>query len=696
MDKPFFSVKAHDSIINAIDGNKATLSVDVVWATQGVSRCKGPGPVEVVTGSRDGSVKIWDPRTQDPVVCLEPVPDARAASAGVSVADCWAVAFGNAYNEIERVVAAGYDNGDIKLFDLRTMQLRWDTNVKNGVTHVAFDRKDIKMNKLAVSCLEATMIVYDMRTYNPTTGYSGCLEKVLTRGENQKNQPQGGAGTVWGCHFLPQNRDIWCTAGGSGGLFLHKYNYPMERETRDKNNNPVGVAGTCELLNQRDVSTQPIIAFDWHPDKEGLAVMGSLDQTVKVAIYKSQALNDSDVLFLESRVRTLENDVKALSAQLMDSQTELAVIREARDKYRDLYTRFAERHEELMVRLNTAEREREAAARDRERLQVFLKTCCEENNEDAYSLGVKLARSRETLRAMQGSLGYARSEITRLEQSNQELTEEIRRADRATREASILKAHFYSGESGVPDYDPSLRQALQEMEAIDAEIDKLDPAYATWKNRIKCLRAPNGYVTAEDASAGSTEVVVEYTASSCRETEEAPLQFAEENLCEILCSEIAFLERKLQRSEEYNKWGGSSPEMTVGDLSPMSFVSSRGAATPPSFGGWSLEEVSRRCDALEDEMQQIRARLVSTGGSVEAGGTVDKAVETSTCSDGGIATRIEPLEEEVRCARDEARRWKDAYRRLEQDQRKLIEASHEDEKHLQELSAQVQRSGFPS
>ncbi|KAF4731578.1 hypothetical protein FOZ63_013465, partial [Perkinsus olseni] len=102
---------------------------------------------------------------------------------------------------------------------------------------------------------------------------------------------------------------------------------------------------------------------------------------------KAQALNDSDVLFLESRVRTLENDVKALSAQLMDSQTELAVIREARDKYRDLYTRFAKRHEEPMVRLNTAEREREAAAKDRERLQVFLKTCCEENNEDAYSLG---------------------------------------------------------------------------------------------------------------------------------------------------------------------------------------------------------------------------------------------------------------------------------------------------------------------
>ncbi|KAF4747918.1 hypothetical protein FOZ63_031052, partial [Perkinsus olseni] len=511
--------------------------------------------------------------------------------------------------------------------------------------------------------------------------------------------------------------------------------------------------------------------------------------------------------------------------------------------------------------------------------------------------------------AMQGSLGYARSEITRLEQSNRELTEEvqkyraacelsqtvheveqetqeenfkeemgrallakdlqidreIRRADRATREASVLKAHFYSGESGVPDYDPSLRQALQEMEAIDAEIDKLDPAYATWKNRIKFhsdfqrgnalvqqeeegerrgvttqtakmprekprhtgdieasttrrwpltdsgttaesvrdvegstgyllegstmagaeLRYENGQIDDDvqrlckenqelngkeglapskqsigaslaRASRGcvsqSTEEAIQASAASrtrlhpsyegsegnlasfysfsihkaslgteggrVRRTPLVNAQMAqscaslstrEENLCEILCSEIAFLERKLQRSEEcvrlnellrspprYNKWGGSSPEMTVGNLSPVSLVSSRDAATPLSIGGWSLEEVSRRCDALEEEMQQIKARLVFTGGSVEAGGTVDKAVETSTCSDGGIATTIGPLEEEARCARDEARRWKDAYRRLEQDQRELIEASHEDEKHLQELSAKVQGSGSPS
>ena len=31
------------------------------------------------------------------------------------------------------MVAAGYDNGDVKLFDLRTNTMRWETNIGNGV-----------------------------------------------------------------------------------------------------------------------------------------------------------------------------------------------------------------------------------------------------------------------------------------------------------------------------------------------------------------------------------------------------------------------------------------------------------------------------------------------------------------------------------------------------------------------------------
>ena len=60
------------------------------------------------------------------MACMEP-------ATGEVKRDCWTVAFGNSFSDTERCVCAGYDNGDIKLFDLRTMSQRWETNVKNGV-----------------------------------------------------------------------------------------------------------------------------------------------------------------------------------------------------------------------------------------------------------------------------------------------------------------------------------------------------------------------------------------------------------------------------------------------------------------------------------------------------------------------------------------------------------------------------------
>lgn len=38
--------------------------------------------------------------------------------------DCWCVAIGNSYNDEERCVLAGYDNGDVKMFDLRMNKVR--------------------------------------------------------------------------------------------------------------------------------------------------------------------------------------------------------------------------------------------------------------------------------------------------------------------------------------------------------------------------------------------------------------------------------------------------------------------------------------------------------------------------------------------------------------------------------------------
>jgi len=241
--------KAHGGLVNAIDGCGGN-SV-------------GVGTRELVSGARDGNVAVWDSRTIQPVVTIEPKTQGS---------DCWTVAFGNNFNAEERSVVAGYDNGDLRLIDLRTMSVRWETNVQNGVCHVSFDRKDIEMNKLSVSCLNSQLCVFDLRTFNENSGYASAKESV-------------GKSTVWGCHYLPQDREVFATTSGNGDIQLFRYSYPMNRSAQDSRGDLVGVAGTLESLTHADYfSQQPIIDFDWHKDKKGLFAFATFDQSVQVAI----------------------------------------------------------------------------------------------------------------------------------------------------------------------------------------------------------------------------------------------------------------------------------------------------------------------------------------------------------------------------------------------------------------------------
>eukprot|EP01116_Phalansterium_solitarium_P024790 TRINITY_DN9185_c0_g1_i1.p1 TRINITY_DN9185_c0_g1~~TRINITY_DN9185_c0_g1_i1.p1 ORF type:complete len:352 (-),score=91.06 TRINITY_DN9185_c0_g1_i1:240-1295(-) len=243
---PVWTVKGHDEIINAIDGCKANKSF---------------GP-ELATSSRDGKVKMWDPRTDEPVAVLAP-------AAGAVAHDCWAVAFGN-NQESERMVCAGYANGDVKLYDLRANKLFWETNVSYGVCSIEFDRKDIEMNKMAIGTLQAQLRVYDMRTFNAKTGFASLARKI-------------GDSTVWCVRHLPQNRDVFMVTGGTGSMNIFKYSYPAERFREDEETKErTGVMGTLEDLASAEVSTQPVLSFDWHPDKQGLCVFGALDQTVRI------------------------------------------------------------------------------------------------------------------------------------------------------------------------------------------------------------------------------------------------------------------------------------------------------------------------------------------------------------------------------------------------------------------------------
>eukprot|EP00055_Hartaetosiga_balthica_P005719 m.17213 g.17213 ORF g.17213 m.17213 type:complete len:353 (-) comp4743_c0_seq1:244-1302(-) len=249
LELPCYSAHKHTQIINCIDG---------------CGGLRGSGAPEIVTGSKDGTVKVWDQRQPDDPVCD------MAPEEGEAARDCWAVAFGNAVGE-ERCVVAGYDNGDVKLFDLRAMKLRWETTLPNGVCSLEFDRQDIAMNKLLVTCLESRFHVFDMRTLHEEEGYASVTEK------SHKS-------TIWVGRHLPQNRDVFATCGGNGSINVWKYSYPKSRVENDEQGNARGVAGTVSLINNAVISTQPISSLQWHRDMRGLCITTSFDQTVRVCL----------------------------------------------------------------------------------------------------------------------------------------------------------------------------------------------------------------------------------------------------------------------------------------------------------------------------------------------------------------------------------------------------------------------------
>ena len=63
--------------------------------------------------------------------------------------------------------------------------------------------------QLVVTTLESKFRLYDLRTQHPSHGFSYLTEKAHKS-------------TVWLARHLPQNRDIFLTAGGNGGINLYK------------------------------------------------------------------------------------------------------------------------------------------------------------------------------------------------------------------------------------------------------------------------------------------------------------------------------------------------------------------------------------------------------------------------------------------------------------------------------------------
>lgn len=188
-DFPIYDVKAHDGIVNSVDG------------------IGGGHGSEIVTGGQDGCIKVWDPRQGVAVVCISPV---RKEDGGSGYRDCWTVNFADGTNQNDRVVCAGFDNGDIKVIDLRILKERWGCNVSSGICKLSCDKKCEKSNRLVAGTVDGSVHLFDM---NKNQIDKNCADFV--------HRTAGETSTTWSVNHLPQNADIFATVGDSIEIWRH-------------------------------------------------------------------------------------------------------------------------------------------------------------------------------------------------------------------------------------------------------------------------------------------------------------------------------------------------------------------------------------------------------------------------------------------------------------------------------------------
>ncbi|KAG2214265.1 hypothetical protein INT47_000821 [Mucor saturninus] len=217
-DIPLVSFKAHDSIINTID-----------------SLNRVDQPQELVTGSRDGCVKVWDIRQPEKAVLTVKSKD--------NSKDIWAVAYGQLKGH--KVIAVGYEDGNIKLFNVDSAQYLWETHVKDGVCSIDFDKEVLR-----VSTLSGAFII------NVDSGKSTEI-------------PFPADTTLWSIRHIPQQPNYFAVAGGDGNLST----YDQKSLTKP--------------INVLNLSKHPIISLDWNKDKKGLFACSSFDQTIKIGMIQN-------------------------------------------------------------------------------------------------------------------------------------------------------------------------------------------------------------------------------------------------------------------------------------------------------------------------------------------------------------------------------------------------------------------------
>ncbi|KAF9432419.1 hypothetical protein BGZ76_010834 [Entomortierella beljakovae] len=244
---PLSTFKAHDDVVNCMDG-AGSLS----------------GRPEFVTGSRDGTVKLWDMRQDHRGAGqISPISNISRKN-GQPVDDVWCVAFGgqnSASESDDLMIASGYDNGDIRVFDIRMGKPVFETNIKHGVCAVEFDKRQGKANSLIASTLEGKL-----HSFNLINGQFAAAGETT---EEIISVQSGDDSTLWQARHIPQRPDIMMVTDCGGEIFMYQSG---------------GENGPTKSLGSHKMSAQGILSLEFNDDLEGLFVACDLDDTLRVGM----------------------------------------------------------------------------------------------------------------------------------------------------------------------------------------------------------------------------------------------------------------------------------------------------------------------------------------------------------------------------------------------------------------------------